>query len=349
MEGRSRRRRNMPAAGADGVVTLEQVAQAAGVSASTVSRILNGSARVSTARQLAVQEAIRHLGYRPNPVARGLAGGRTMSIGVVTQTLSSPYYGEALSGIEQALAGAGYMPLFASGMWTEAGERQALAALMARRVDGLIVLAGTLDNLALLEYAQRVPLVVAGRLTRQPGLFSLAFDNRAGARLATQHLLDAGHRCIAHITGSLAHEDGQQRLAGYCDALQAAGVAWEPRRVVTGDFTEPGGQQALEQLLGARLGCTAIFAGNDQMAIGAALAMHRHGVRVPQDVSLVGFDDLAPARYAIPPLTTVRLAVYEMGRQAAAAVLDLLQGRPPSSHLPAPELVVRESTRRLLP
>lgn len=347
MELRSRRRRSSRFALGDSAVTLAMVAQAAGVSTGTVSRILNGSATVSAAKQQAVHEAIRHLGFQPNPVARGLAGGRTMSIGVVTQTMSSPFYGEALNGIEHELTGVGYIPLFVSGMWNEIGERQALAALMARRVDGVIVLAGCLDNPALLACTQQLPLVVVGRATGAPRLFSLVFDNRAGARLATQHLLDAGHRRIAHITGNLAQEDAPQRLAGYRDALAAAGVAWDPALVVEGNFTEASGQHALQYMLDTRLDFSAIFAANDQMAIGAALALYRRGLRVPDDVSLVGFDDLAPAQYAIPPLTTVRQSVYQMGRQAAAAVLDMLRGRTPQVQLPAPELVIRESTRRL--
>lgn len=347
MEPRSRRRRSSPFAWGEGVVTLDMVAQAAGVSTSTVSRILNGSATVSAAKQQAVQEAVRHLGFRPNPVARGLAGGRTMSIGVVTQTISNPFYGEALNGIEHELGGVGYIPLFVSGMWNEAGERQALDALMARRVDGVIVLAGCLGNEALLEYAQHQPMVVAGRAIGAARLFSLAFDNRAGARLAVQHLLEAGHRRIAHITGNLAQEDGSHRLAGYRQAMAAAGVAWDPGLVVEGNFTEASGQRAVQHLLDSRQDFSAIFAANDQMAIGAALALYRRGLRVPDDVSLVGFDDLAPAQFAIPPLTTVRQAVYQMGRQAAAAVLDLLNGRTPHANLPEPQLVLRESTRPL--
>jgi len=348
MEPRARRRRNSVFASGDGAVTLDMVAQAAGVSTSTVSRTLNGTAAVSAAKQKAVQEAIRHLDYRPNPVARGLAGGRSMSIGVLTQTLSSPFYGEALNGIEHELVGAGYIPLFVSGMRSETGERQALAALMARRVDGLVVLAGCLSNEALLECAQHLPLVVVGRAASAPRLFSLAFANRAGARLATQHLLDAGHTRIAHITGSLTQEDGPQRLAGYRDALESAGIAWDAALVIEGDFTESGGLSAVEQLLDARIEFTAIFAANDQMAIAAALALYRRGLRVPDDVSLVGFDDLAPARYAIPPLTTIRQSVYQLGCQAALAVLELLHGRTPLVRLPDPELVLRESTRRRL-
>jgi len=331
-----------------GPVTLDMVAKAAGVSPSTVSRILNGTASVSAAKQAVVVEAIRKLGFKPNPVARGLAGGRTLSIGVLTQTISSPFYGEALHGIEDELERVGYIPLFVSGHWREAEERKAIEALLSRRVDGLIVLAGRLPNAALQAYAKQLPMVVVGRRTLTgPRLFSLGFDNEAGGLLATQHLIWCGHERIAFIAGDPAHEDALDREAGYRRALEQAGIALDPALVIPGDFTEAGGLLAVNHLLERGLPFTAIFAANDQMAIGAALGLHRRQMRVPDDVSLVGFDDLAPAKFSIPPLTTVRQPVYAMGCEAATAVLDLLRGAVPEGILPPPVLVARESTRRV--
>ncbi len=327
------------------VVTLAMVAESAGVSPSTVSRILNGTARVSDDKKQAVEDAVARLGFSPNPVARGLAGGRTLSIGVLTQTISSPFYGEALRGIEDRLESAGYIPLFVSGHWNEAEERKALEALLSRRVDGVIVLAGRLPNRALQAYARTVPMVVVGRTLRGSGIFSLGFDNHAGGRIATQHLLERGHRRIAFIAGDPAHQDALDRQAGYREALAQAGVTFDPALVVQGDFTETGGLAAVDRLLSGSAPFSAIFAANDQTAIGVALGLYRRHIRVPDEVSLVGFDDLAPARFAIPPLTTVRQSVYEMGDQAAAAALALLQGRAPSVVLPPPDLVARESTR----
>jgi LacI family transcriptional regulator len=328
-------------------VTLEMVAQAAGVSPSTVSRILNGTATVSGDKRNAVDEAIRTLGFRPNPVARGLAGGRTLSVGVLTQTISSPFYGEALHGIEDELERVGYIPLFVSGHWQEAEERKALDALMARRVDGLIVLAGRLSNQAIQAYAGQVPVVVVGRDLKAPRLFSLEVDNTTGGRLATQHLIDCGHERIAFIAGDPTHADGLDRQAGYRAALEEAGLRYDPALVMESDFTETGGLLAVTRLIESRLSFSAIFAANDQMAIGAALGLYRKGLRVPDDISLVGFDDLVGARFAQPPLTTVRQSIYDMGHQAAAAMLELLRGGTPEADLPRPELVVRESTRRL--
>ncbi len=346
------RRKRSPAtaspAPAGGTATLGQVAAAAGVSPSTVSRILNGTATVSDDKRKAVDEAIRTLGFRPNPVARGLAGGRTLSVGVLTQTVSSPFYGEALHGIELELEREGYIPLIASGHWQEDEERKALDALMARRVDGLIVLAGRLSNDALQAYADQVPVVVVGRQLTGPRLFSMEFDNVEGARLATQHLVERGHERIAFIAGDPGHTDALERQAGYRAALADAGVRFDPALVREGDFTETGGLQAVTRLLDSRLPFSAIFAANDQMATGAALALYRRGLRIPDDVSLVGFDDLLGAQFSLPPLTTVKQSIEEIGRQAALAMLALLRGVEPKAEMPPPELVVRESTRVLL-
>jgi LacI family transcriptional regulator len=269
-------------------------------------------------------------------------------VGVLTQTISSPFYGEALHGIEDRLGQDGYIPLFVSGHWREADEHKALEALMSRRVDGVIVLAGRMGDESLRSVCLGVPLVVVGRDLQGSDVFSLNFDNRVGGRVATRHLIECGHTRIAIIAGDHAHQDALERQAGYRDALESAGLAFDPALVMPGDFTEAGGLMAVNRLLDSRVPFTGIFAANDQSAIGAALGLYRRNVRVPDDVSLVGFDDLAPARYSIPPLTTVRQSVYEMGNQAACAMLDMLRGKRPSVQLPPPELVPRESTRRML-
>lgn len=344
-EGRARR---PGAASAEtGKVTLEMVAAAAGVSPSTVSRILNGTAVVAEEKRAAVNEAIASLGFVPNPVARGLAGGRTLSIGVVTQAIDSPFYGGALRGVEEELGRAGYSPLFVSGHWSAAREAQCIEMLKARRVDGIIVLTGRLSDAALAQHALSLPVVVTGRSLRAPRLYALNFDNFEGARLATHHLLSLGHRRIAFIAGDSRHPDAKERLRGYRAALAAAEVASAPALVLPGDYTEDSGRMAVERLLDSREPFTAIFAANDQMAFGAGLALHRRHLRVPEDVSLVGFDDVASALYAIPPLSTVHHPVYELGQAAAQAMLQLLAGETPRAQLPAPRFIARESSRDL--
>jgi len=330
-----------------GPVTIEMVAQMAGVSLSTVSRILNGTAVVSSAKKQAVDNAIAALGFVPNPVARGLAGGRTLSIGVITQAIESPFYGTALRGVEEELVRAGYSPLFVSGRWNAAEEARCIDILRARRVDGIIIITGRLSDEALIECARELPVVVTGRSLQAEGLFSLKFDDFEGARLATHHLLTLGHRRIAFITGEVDHVDSIERLRGYRSTIEAAGITFDPALVINGNFTEAAGLIAVERLLEGRQPFTAIFAANDQMAFGAALALYRRKLRVPDDVSVVGFDDLPTAWYSIPPLTTVRQPVHELGRLAAVAMLDLLKGKVPGAQMPAPQLVPRESTRRL--
>jgi LacI family transcriptional regulator len=156
-----------------------------------------------------------------------------------------------------------------------------------------------------------------------------------------------GHRRIAFIAGDPRHPDAKERLRGYRAALQAAGLPFEQELVVPGQYTEDSGRMAVERLLDNREAFTAVFAANDQMAFGAALALHRRNLRVPDDVSLVGFDDLAGALYTVPPLSTVHHPVYELGQIAASAMLQLLAGEAPTARLPAPRFIARESTRAL--
>jgi len=327
-------------------VTLERVAKAAGVSPSTVSRILNGTAVVSEFKKSAVEAAIAKLGFVPNPVARGLAGGRTFSIGVITQAIDSPFYGMALSGIEQELDRVGYSALYVSGDWNAKEEAKCIDMLRSRRVDGIIVLTGRLTDRALKECAKSVPVVVTGRSLKGTGLYSLNSDNFEGGRLATRHLIDLGHRRIVFIRGVENHPDANERLRGYRSALESAGLEFDPALVVPGDFREASGLNAVNQLLAQGTAFTAVFAANDQMAFGAALGLYRHGLRVPDDVSLVGFDDLPVSTYTLPPLSSVHESAYELGCLAAISILQLIDGVVPSGQVPAPRLVVRESSQR---
>lgn len=330
-----------------GKVTLEMVAEKAGVSPSTVSRILNGTAVVSDEKRATVERAIAELGFVPNPVARGLAGGRTLSVGVISQAIDSPFYGAALRGIELRLGAAGYSPLFMSGDWRADVEEHCIEVLRSRRVDGLVVLTGRLSDATLRAVARSLPVVVTGRSLKAANLFSLDFDNCEGSRQGTQHLLDLGHRHIAFIGGDLRHPDAAQRQLGYWTAIHAAGLAADPALMLQGDFTEYSGLAAVQSLIDRGTEFSAIVAANDQMAFGAALGLYRNGRRVPEDVSLVGFDDLAGSMYSVPPLSTVHYPIQEIGNLAAQAMLELLAGRRPELDVPTPRLMVRESTRRI--
>ena len=325
--------------------TLTMVAQQAGVSPSTVSRILNGTAQVSQEKQALVKAVIEALGFRPDPAARSLAGGRTMSIGVLTQFIDSPYYGEALRGIEDELHKANYVPLFVSGHWNETEEKNRLFMLQERKVDGIIVLTGKLADATLVEMAAQIPVVATGRSLNASGLFSIDFDNSEGASLAVRHLHALGHTRVAFISGPLDHPDAADRLQGFKDEASKKGMDLDDELIVYGDYQEAGGLRAMNALLEARVQFTAVLAANDQMAYGARLALHRSGLRVPEDISLIGFDDLPHSAFTLPPLTSVRQSVYEIGVSAAQAMIDILNKKNPPSRLVAAELVVRESTR----
>jgi LacI family transcriptional regulator len=324
--------------------TLRMVAREAGVSASTVSRIINGTVNVSDGLKQAVEAAIAKFDFRPNAAARGLALGKTLTIGVVAQAIDSPFYGEGLRGIEACLRQRGYAPLFMSGNWHEEDEDRCMRELIARGVDGIIVFAGRLSDAKLKRYAREVSIVVTGRQLRSKGLFSLQIDDREGAMLAVRHLLELGHRRIAFITGSEEHPDAIERLAGYRKALEEAGIGFDPKLVAVGDWHEEGGLRATLELLDSKTPFTALFCVNDQTAYGALLGLFRRNLSVPRDVSLVGFDDLPSSAYRVPPLTSVRQAIGTLGEQSAQAILQLLSGTRPRSSPPPVELVVREST-----
>ncbi|MDP9764474.1 LacI family DNA-binding transcriptional regulator [Deinococcus enclensis] len=328
-------------------ITLEDVARAAGVSLSTASRVLSGTAKVSAERHAAVMRAATELGYQPNAIARSLASGRSMLIGVITQEISSPFYGEALLGIERGLEGSGYHAIFASGHWQADIEHAALDGLLGRPVDGLILLGGQTPDAVLRALAARLPLITVGRSIQGLEGHCMRVDNVAGGYECTRHLLERGHRAIAYIAGPESHRDARDRLHGHQQALRDWNVTGHPALFTQGDFQETSGLMAVESLFTRGEPFTAIVAANDQMAYGARLALYRRGIRVPDDVSLIGYDDLHSSAFCTPPLTTVRQPMYEMGFAAAEGILAALAGTP----LPAPEfavqLVTRESTTLL--
>jgi len=344
---RSELERRAAAAANGSAVTLEMVAKEAGVSPSTVSRILNGTARVRDAKVRAVEAAIAKLQFMPNPVARSLAGGKSMSVGVVTQSIDSPFYGEALAAIEKGLLRGNYSPLFVSGHWREGDERRCVDHLLSRRVGGIILLTSCLPAPEIIGLSRSVPLVLTGRSVAAERVYCLDVDSTMGARLATEYLIGQGHRRIAFISGPSNHPDAVQRLNGYKAALVDGKVAFSAKLVAEGDYSEMGGLAAINALLDARVEFTAVFAANDQTAHGAMLALHRRGLGVPQDVSVVGFDDLPISAFMIPPLTTVHRSIDEIGEGAAEAMIDLVEGRTPRARVSSPTLAIRESTRPL--
>jgi LacI family transcriptional regulator len=255
-------------------------------------------------------------------------------------------------GIEQGLHRAAYRPMIATTHWAveyQQDEAHSLRLLLERRVDGVIVLAGRIPDDELHAVAAQVPMVIVARRVEGLEARCICVDNQAGAYRATRYLIGLGHTCIAHIAGPADHPDATRRLAGYQQALVEAGLAVDQRLIVEGQFTEASGLAGVEELLGRGERFSAVFAANDQTAYGAMLGLFNHGYRIPTDISLVGFDDQHISAYTLPPLTTVRQPVVEMGQAAAVAVLRLLDGAEPLLPEFPTDLVIRKSAVRLRP
>ena len=325
-------------------VTIADIALTAGVSASTVSRVLSGANKVSEAKREAVLKAVSDLNYHPNMFARGLASGQSMTIGVLTQNFGSPFYDAIIQGIVQRLNKTGYFPIFADGQWQQEMEVEAIQAMMRRQIDGLIVLGGYLTVDELKELAGNIPVVIVARKLAGFEENCVSIDNVEAACRATQHLIELGHRQIVHICGPMDHPDARDRRDGYLKALAEAGIEPDPELIIDGAFRRQSGVLAVEMLLSRRTTFSAVFAANDQMAFGTRLGLYRRGICVPEDVSLVGFDDEPAAAFMIPPLTTVRQPAVQLGLEAAKIVLARLKGEQVEATLLKAELVVREST-----
>lgn len=327
--------------------TLMDVARAAGVSPSTVSRILNGSARVSDDKRAAVLAAIARMHFAPNQMAQGLKKGRTMTIGIVVQDISSPFFDETLHGVDEGLKGTGYASVIVSGHWNADEEAARIRLLLARKVDGIILLSGRMSDEAVLQFAAQRPIVSTGRRLQTRHALGFKLDNERGAWLAVRHLIELGHRRIAFVAGPPNNSDASARLAGYVRALTEADLGVDPKLIAEGNFHEASGMLALNHLFDTQQQFSAVFAANDLSAYGARLSLYRKGVRVPDDISLVGFDDLPGSSYTTPPLTTVRQPLYDIGRIATTALLGLIDGEQVRPEMPPLELVVRETTRRV--
>lgn len=327
-------------------VTIGDIADRANVSKSTVSRVLTGVTPVTEEKRTAVLAAMAALDYKPNVFAQSLASGQSFTIGVLTQNFGSPVYDVILRGVLLGLEMTPYSPLFADGRWQPETEQKAIETFLDRRVDGLIVIGGYCPEDFLVETARHVPLMVIGREVAALEAHCLNVDNVQAAYEATRYLIDLGHRDIAHITGILAHEDAAQRLEGYQQALTDAGIVPNPDFIIEGTFRRPSGAMAVEMLLMRARPFSAIFCANDQMAFGARLALYRRGIRVPDDVSIVGFDDQPDSAFMTPPLTTMRQPAEAMGQAAALALWQLIQGQETAVPPFTAELIIRESVAR---
>ncbi|MGW9414911.1 LacI family DNA-binding transcriptional regulator [Arthrobacter cupressi] len=324
---------------------LEDVAERAGVSHQTVSRVINKHPNVSKATRERVEAAIAELGYRRNTAARSLVTRRSQTIGVLGSELSQYGPANTLLGVEQAARDAGYFVSIAA-VRTVSREAifDAIQHFLDQSVDGIVVIVPHAETLlALEEQAPGIPVVAVGASGSET-VSGAMVDQRRGAELAVRHLIEQGHDRIGHIAGPQDWIDGAARAEGWSAALRAAGLADD--LLVEGDWSAGSGYE-IGRGLAAERAATAIFVGNDQMSLGLLRAFNEAGVRVPEDVSVVGFDDQPESGYFTPPLTTVRQDFEELGRRCMDLMLAALANGETATTVVEPELVVRRSTAAL--
>jgi len=330
------------------VATIFDVARHAGVSIGTVSRVTNNRDRVHPETRERVLCAIRELNYRPNPVARGLAGQQTNTLGLVIPQVNDPFYFQIVRGVEDAASDAGYNLLIAS-QPQQPGEHTYLSFFHRGHVDAMVLVAIDVRADEVQAITERGLPIILVQQDVGANIPSLLVDNYYGARAMTEHLLEHGYRRLGYIAGTDYTPDNRERLRGVRDALVDHGLALPADHIARGNYLRDSGFRAMQELLALDPTPEAIFAANDQMAADAIMAAQAAGLSVPDDIAVVGFDDGPVASYTNPPLTTVSQPVYELGWQAARLALDISRAdrdtaavAPRLVQLPT-KLVVRQS------
>lgn len=329
------------------MVTITDVSRRAGVSRSTVSRVVAGNGYVSETNRKAIEAAIVELGYRPNTLAQALRSNRSNVIGAVFVDVGTPYFANMTYGVQRAIRSAGKALMVSSGYADQDEEARAVIELIDRSCDGIILYLERPMRADVAELLRRsgIPVVSIGHKPGPVSRGQVMLDNFGGARAAMRHLLEFGHRNIVHLSGQADYGDTIARRDGMVAALAEFGMDMSDLHIVGGEFHQNFGYSATLDLLDQQRVFTAIFAGDDDIAAGVLLALRERGVRVPEDVSVIGFDDAFHARHMWPPLTTVRQPMDTIGEAAARLLLELL-ARPDSGPLEAvidTELVVRSS------
>ena len=329
--------------------TIDEVAERARVSISTVSRVINGLDRVHPETRRRVLDAVQALNYQPSALAKGLATQQTRSLGFVIPTISDPFYLGIVRGVEEAAASVGHNLLVAS-QAVQPDEPCYKPLVNQRRVDAMVVVGIKIPDTDLRRFTRQGPPVAFVQQDAGELAASFLADNYGGAKTLAEHLLALGHRRFAYITGSDATPDSAERLRGLQDALLAAGSVLLETYIAQGTYLPGSGYEAMLRLLELEPHPEAVFAANDQMAVDAILASRERGLRVPEDIAVVGFDDVPMAGYVTPPLTTVRQPTYELGFRAASSVLDATNSVQASQKSQVPtrtvlptELVIRRS------
>ncbi|MBI4789123.1 MAG: LacI family DNA-binding transcriptional regulator [Chloroflexi bacterium] len=325
-------------------VSIKDIAKAAGVSHSTVSRALSNSPLVADTTRGRIQQIAQELGYAPNAIARGLVTQQTRTIGVIVTTIADPFAGEIVRGIEEIAGNNRYRVILGTSHSDPLREVNLVKGLREWRVDGVIVAASRVGALYLpLLKEIGVPLVLINSQQEGPFIHSVAVDNFQSAVRATQHLIQLKHRIIGYLGGPPDHASHSERLTGYQRALADADISFDPSLVTMGSGRADSGEQVTRFFTRSPMP-TAVFCYNDMTAIGALHALKCRGLRVPDDISLVGFDDIELASYVDPPLTTIHQPKDEMGHLAMWMLLDLIGGKIVNNVTVTGKLIVRAST-----
>ncbi len=318
----------------------------ANVSFSTVSRALQNSPLISRRTAEKIQRIARESGYRASAVARGLVTQKTKTIGVVVTSIADPFVSEVVDGIEECCNNHGYSVFLANSNADPKREQKVVQSFSERRVDGIVVTSSRVGALYIpLLSEMKVPIVLVNNQHPKGFVHSVMIENVQGSRDATNHLIQLGHKRIAYIGDRFGHQSDTERFSGYRQALEGAGLAFSPELVVHGDGKSEEAIGATGSLLNLPKRPTAIFCYNDMTALGALRSLNTQGLRVPEDISVVGFDDLFIASYTQPRLTTVRQPRRRMGTLAMESLLQLMAGENPSNPITvAAELIIRESS-----
>jgi LacI family transcriptional regulator, repressor for deo operon, udp, cdd, tsx, nupC, and nupG len=333
-------------------VSIKDIAKAAGVSHSTVSRALANSPLVNTKTRTRIQRIAQEVGYSPDAWARSLVMGQTRTVGVVVTTITDPFIAEVVQGIESTAYEHGYTVILVSSNFDPAREMAAVEMLHSKRVDGVIVTSSRVGAFYQSHLERMgVPVVLLNNHSEQSGhyMFSVTVDNQHGGHLATQHLIELGHRRIAYVTGPAGTSSSEGRLAGYQQALAEARIPFDPALVVQGTGRAEGGEQALPKLMSLSLPPTAVFCYNDVTAIGLMRKARESNVLVPGDLAVVGFDDIPFASCGYQSLTTIAQPKLEMGQQAMQMLLALMATPSPAEAqvtdiVVQGQLIIRESS-----
>ncbi len=333
------------------MATIKDVASKAGVSISTVSHVLNKTRFVAEATQEKVYAAIKELNYAPSAVARSLKVNATRTIGMLVTTSANPFFAEVVRGVEETCAAKGYTLILCNSLGDVQRQHDSFRMLVEKRVDGIVVMCSE-DATELYEQLSthpELPQVVMEWGDTRGDVYPIQDNAELGGYLATRHLIDKGHRKLGCITSPMDKRTSQERMAGFRQALAEAGLKENPAWIIEGDFEPEGGHGAMTQLLAQQDRPTGLFVFSDMMALGAICAANSQGVRVPDELSIVGYDDVPMAQFFSPPLTTIHQPKFRLGQAAAQILLAKVAKQTPASAslVVHPELIERGSVKSL--